>query len=1117
MKNIMTKRVVIIFSVLLTVILTMLIIALVTGQSNIPQLTDPEGIFYERVDDSGNVIYSITNQEIFEELKSSDGIEQLLYLIDSHLLQAYMAQVSDADIQAKIKELKFGTSDDTLIADLTADQIQTYEDAYEQSMILAGFAGDEENYARLVLAKEAYTRYAADQNDVITEKAIASEYVFRTFDDIKAIRIRFASLAEATAQLQKYNLVAYQSKTLRMYLGYTFTNESLLDDQDQIVEAYVTVDVYYTNADGDLLNLDDEVIYTYGTNVYTNDDGDEFTKDDQNNLIDEDSEIVVEAAHIFATEAEAQTYFDANTHYYTVTKTNSYDAEEAAKVYDGDTLLYTIDKDGKIYDTTSTDVTSTTDLIVNKKYKAIANMGTVTVNNSQELTEAEVLSYYIRIYNDIYSDYRTQLPVNATQEDLIGLPNDDLVFNFDKVNASSSSLAKYMFYTLNLSNDETVPYMASASSYTQSNNSYYFLVYKLTQPTKNAIYETILDQIESTIVLPAQTVTDLTLPTTSWFDSTITWTSSNTGVLSAKGVVTIPENDTNVTLTYKITLDGVTRSDSTIVKVLKEGTTSEIVPSTLTQPVIKTLIANDDLYDQIYNDLLDAYVADTSTDNVSAALVALRNEFGFAIFDKFLGVDYSATDSDFEYDTKGDEFILATLTGYPGYLDAAATTESYALTADQFFNYAMDKNAALYTLYASQFKEILYSDYFVQIFGEQRDLTKNKSDKIDEIYDSIRSQKMTYLSYKAMYEQYGISFDYADFASFARYQYGTKSEMDLLRYLVKGVLQPFFIDEAITEEDLVDLLVATVEDNYNNYFSLNVTHLIMYVDFNEDGTPDDYNDYIASLDATDLAAFNALKAGLEADVLEYLDDADNTFATLITAYTNDTRQDDSEWGAYKNAGIWLMTEDLNIEDSEDDTITHSLQYSGEYGVKDTYVPEYVDALVALYQEYQLEQNQDLDQLYSPLVTTQFGVHLILASKGDDFERFSAMFTDTNTAYPDEIINPNGAPSLDQLKLYAQYYMYSLVYDLEDTEIEQKYNITIPTFPNDVREALEFYFDDLLGNLYVVGTLNIQMANRMVDGTFQSSDYSELTNAELQAKLATIRQTYYDALFGKYID
>lgn len=1119
MKNVLTKRVIIIFSVLLVVVVTSLILALVTGNSRIPQLSNPEGVFYERVDENGKVIYTITNQEVFDELKSNDGVEQLLYLIDSHLLQAYVSQVTDTQIAEMTKRLTYGTSDDAKIAELTADQKESYENAFAQSMVLAGYSGNENAYARIRVAKEVYTRFISDSEGIITEEKVASEFMKKYFEDIKAIRIRFANSTDASLIMQKYNLVTLTS-AIRQYNGYVFKSETLVqhDDETKIIEAYLPAIVFYTDANGHLYDLKDVKVYTKGANnIYTNSTGDEFTMDEVNGLVDEDDLTIVPADHIFGTKAEATTYRDANTHYYTVTKTNAYDLEESARVYDGDTVLYTINKDGKIFEGPN-DVTATTKLVVNKVYKAVKSMGTVTKNNSKELTNDEVLAFYIKMYNDIYSEFRTPIAENATVADLLAADNADLAFDFETVNASSPSLASYMFSTLDILKTDAIPYTATPTSYTVSKNTYHFMVYKLSQEVKVNIYEIMLDAIEDTISLPATVVKDFELATTGWFGSTISWTSNNTAIISAKGVVTKPTADTPVKLTYKITLDGVTRTGDITVTAKKDGS-ENATPATVnvTKPVVKTLMNDDVTYTALYNKLLDEYVLDTATDNVSTAMVKLRKKFNLAINDKFIGIDYKSIDKDFEFAKKGDKKVIANVTGFPAYMSTTQTDTAFEVSADDLFKYAIGKSASLYSLYASQFKEILYSDYFVKVFGEQRDLRKNKSDKMDDIYASIRSQKMTYLSYKSMYEQYGISFDYEDFASFSRYQYGTKTEFDLLKYLVKGVLQPYVIGEAITSEQLIEMMLETVEKNYDNYFSLDVTHLIIHVDFDEDGNPDNYNDFIAGLDETELDAFNTLKAGLETAVLEYLDDPKKTFTDLINTYKNDSRDVTSTWGKYKNAGIWLMTESLNIADEEDKNTTHSLQYSGQYGIKDSFVPEYTAALVALYQEYQLEQNQILEQLYSDLVTTQFGVHLILANKGDDFERFSAEYTGPTTSYSEGVVNPTGKPTLAQLKLYAEYYMYSLVYDLEDTEIEEKYDIKIPTFPNDVREALEFYFEDILKELYVVGTLNIQLSTRLADGNYKASEYTTLTDAQLKANLAQIRDTYYDALFAKYLD
>ena len=70
------------------------------------------------------------------------------------------------------------------------------------------------------------------------------------------------------------------------------------------------------------------------------------------------------------------------------------------------------------------------------------------------------------------------------------------------------------------------------------------------QPTDDvAVAQTAAD---NSIIIPAKTLTNLTLPTTGLNGTTITWTSSNTAVLGNDGKVTTPATDTAVTLTKRI-------------------------------------------------------------------------------------------------------------------------------------------------------------------------------------------------------------------------------------------------------------------------------------------------------------------------------------------------------------------------------------------------------------------------------------------------------------------------------------------------------------------------------------------------------------------------------------
>jgi hypothetical protein len=436
-------------------------------------------------------------------------------------------------------------------------------------------------------------------------------------------------------------------------------------------------------------------------------------------------------------------------------------------------------------------------------------------------------------------------------------------------------------------------------------------------------------------------------------------------------------------------------------------------------------------------------------------------------------------------------------------------------TADDLFIYALEKNPAIYTLYASQFKELLYSEYYTEAFGDERNINKNDTARMDEMHAVVANSKQYYIYMKSLYEQYGMSYPHRSFLDYAYSQYGTKTETELLQYFINSELRPYLINEVIEEYNIVENLYDIVEDNYDNYFSLDVVQLLIFFDFDEDGNPDDYNEYFDSLNTAKQDELIALTAAFENAIRDYEDN----FADLVNEYLKATRTDET-WGEFKQAGFLLLTEDLNIQDSEDQEVKHSLNYNGEYGVKDRFVPEFTEALIALYQEYSLPQNADLEELVSDLVVTEFGLHLLLVEQGDDFEQFSAAYSsDAEDAdkYSEAVFNDSDKPTLAQIELYAQYKFYAMVYDLSDTEIEQKFNITVPKIPDSVSEALEFYFDEVISEFYVLGTVNIKMAELLQDGNFLGNDALDMTSEELIANLVEIEEAYYGAILSKYLD
>lgn len=1104
MKEGLTKKIIIIVSVVSAVVLTFVILAFATGNTYYPSLSNPDEIFYQRLDDQGNVIYTITNKDVYEEIKSNNGIQQLIYMTDSMLLSDYITQVTQDQIDNKLLELTYGTSDPDEIADIKDKTKSDMETQFAQQMLLGGFKDHEDEYARLLVARELYAKDKADEDEQITDYIIGNAYLNNYFDDISAIKIRFTSEDDAKSVMQLFNLFTLSDSELREYNGYIYDNETILDPDDNIVEAYIPVDAYYFTEDDDIAKADGTVMYELGANNIYYREGKTFNIDAGGNFVDSDLNVIIPTDHLFDTQDEAVTYKNDNTQYFTVTKTDPYDMNETSVVKDNtDAVIYTINSDGHIFDNGDNDVTYTTDLVVNKIYTAIEDVTTPTVNNTSELTDEEILVKYIEMYNYVYGVYRDLLPTDKTDSELASLNNEYINFNYDAEADIDSSLATYMFKTLSIQDENRF------SVEPQSFGNFYYMVYKLTEGTKTDIMSTIFGYVAPLITIPTQIGSDIELPYSTYYDGTITWQSTDASVISSTGVVTTPTEDTEVVLDYTIKIFGETYDGSITVTVLADGETQEVTEPTWDEVSLKTIINDDTVYNDLYNKLLDDYIyGNSGADNVNKAMLALRTDLGFTIYDHFVGLDYQQMDSTFELNKKGDKTILASF-------DHSLTSDNpITITADDFFEYALTKNAALYTLYANQYYELLNSDYFTLEFGTQKDLTKNKSDGMDEMYASVENAKQYYTYLQRLYSNYGLAFNYSSFIDYAYIKYGTKTELDLLQYFVEGKLQPYFIHETLSSLDSVDMIYDTVQDNFDNYFSLNVSQLLVYIDFDEDGKPDDFNDYKDQLTPAEITDFETLEATLEQAVSEY----DGSFSDLITEYNNASRDDDT-WGVFKQNGLFLLTEDLNKQDKDDSSKTHSLTYSGDYGVKDSYVPEFVDALIDLYDEYQLPQNEDLDELQSDAVSTQFGLHFILVTPGENFEKPTCNFTEDDPSNPQYTVgseNNNDAPTLEQMQLYSLYKFYSSVYDLTDTDIEDKYGITIPNLPLDVIDALDFYMGNLVDSFYVFGTLNVNIIDKIESGEFQQNSYTQLSNNDLMAMLEEIKDVYYDAVFGDYI-
>lgn len=503
-----------------------------------------------------------------------------------------------------------------------------------------------------------------------------------------------------------------------------------------------------------------------------------------------------------------------------------------------------------------------------------------------------------------------------------------------------------------------------------------------------------------------------------------------------------------------------------------------------------TSIIGQEVYDDIKERMIQANLSDSGF--VSNRIAELRKEKNFVMYDYYLGIDYQSVDTEFESNPEGDDLMVATFDGG-------------TITADDLLTFALNKNGSLYVLYASQLAYVM-DRYYEQVycFGQEEcelDLSKSDSTKLTDHAKTLAELKT---SFESSYYVY-----YYTFEEYIYLAYGAKSEADMIgKYYVKSTLQPYVIYSEIIKDNwalLSDYLYDLISDYYDNYFSIKVEYLMIYVDRDESGTPDDYEEFLASL--TDQAAYDTLVGQFETAIRDYLAVEGNTYASLISTY-NKARRDDATWGAFKQYGFYLVTENLK-----------ELTY---LTTVDVYEEALVDGFAAAYQEYSLEANKTKSShYYSDLVETSSGLYLLLNTKGTNFEKPSAKFTMTydtnnNPNYSVGVDNVNDKPTIEQLKLYSEKRFYEVVYGTDST-VEEKYDIIVPDIPTSVSTAIEAYFTKLHDSMYVVGFLNIIIADDLQNGQFvnENAAYCNLSDTEMKAQIDAIRELYFSQVFSAF--
>ena len=501
-------------------------------------------------------------------------------------------------------------------------------------------------------------------------------------------------------------------------------------------------------------------------------------------------------------------------------------------------------------------------------------------------------------------------------------------------------------------------------------------------------------------------------------------------------------------------------------------------------------IIGEDVYTDIQNDLVNTLLKESSF--VGRQLKTLREEHDFEIFDYYLKLDYeSVVPRDMEKTNfNQSDFVIATLDGED-------------ILVKDLMAFALERKAPLYLLHAAQL-DILRLTHYEDVYCDDEgncelDYTQNNSGAMN-----------THIASYAELENSFNESQYANYYTFADYlylAYGVKNDVEMINSYVKRTLEPLFIYNYVLEnkDQMISEMMPIINEYYDNYFSLDVRHILIYIDDNGDGNPDDYEEYYEGLEDGQ-AEFDTMVSNFRTDIITYLSENDDDLALVVSTYEKASSTDEL-WGAYKRAGLRILTENLSAQ--------KSLTYTNTYKA---YEDGFVDGLVSTYQQYQLTENIDKDFIYSDvLIETSYGLHIVKAEKGDDFELPSAEFTvseDTTFNYPDGLNNTEFRLSASQIEVYFSY----RVFDIASTvvNLETIFDFEKPDLPSRIEDLMALFVRDLYDAYYITAYLNMGMMDILSEGSIiDNSEYSFFTEAELAAYFADLEEAYSGQMLGQF--
>ncbi|MCF7927252.1 MAG: hypothetical protein K9L74_06750 [Candidatus Izimaplasma sp.] len=441
-------------------------------------------------------------------------------------------------------------------------------------------------------------------------------------------------------------------------------------------------------------------------------------------------------------------------------------------------------------------------------------------------------------------------------------------------------------------------------------------------------------------------------------------------------------------------------------------------------------------------EIRDEYV-DTQINqaNITKIINQMKEEIEFELFDPIFKLQYefnNQTDSSFDND---------------GSATVVATFGDLEITVDELFDYMAGNIGTYYSIELVKSRYLINSQFYEDTYGDNKDFLENKSDKMVEHRNELRTMKQTFSANG--YQQYGFSSEEFTWKEFLVLAFGAENESDVIRDLfVVGSLQPYMVVDTIAYEQAEDF----IQDQFDNYFSLNTKHLLLYLDLDKDFTPDDFDEYLENLSEAEHATYNSLKIDFQNLILDRID-AGKSLKEIEAEFQDSLIGDETnEFAKFKAAGFYIMQEDLVPPSSQQQQQQQQQQKTSlNYNNTKAFDEAFVDGLKRIYDDYVAAKNssaEEMNEYYDDQLTqSSFGLHYLHVSEGDNFDQPMAQFNNEGS-YSDGSSNESNIPNKSQVNLYIEIKFAGLTGTNTDEIL-----------PDNVYKSLENYYRPLLDAYY----------------------------------------------------